>query len=313
MRPFEDFASSIAASFNMRPRRHGRELRVCCPVHEADGGHHKPSLAIWGKGDGRYAWKCMTGCDQKSVTAALRARGIQTPPSGPMTTEQQLAAAKANEVRRVEALRRAQDSLQAAKDIEPGSLCEVYLESRGLFIHGRNDFLTILECPDPVFPGRGPALLAVICDITTLQERPIRSTGMQTLSLETSGAPYITPEGRKLRSISGTQKGFGVPFGKAGPHMVVAEGFESAASALEIIDGADFAVATLSASNLPFLAIPSWVRRVTIAADRDKPGIEAATKLKKSLDGMFDCSVVTWPGPDGWDANDELRKRKGIL
>lgn len=255
----------------------------------------------------------MTGCDQKAVTAALRARGVDVPRAGPMTTEQQLAAAKANEERRIQALKRAQESLMAAKAVEPGSVCEKYLESRGLFVHGRNDFLSLLECPDPLFPGRGVALLGVICDITTLHEKPIRSTGMQTLSLEADGTPYITPEGRKLRSISGTQKGFGVPFGKAGPHMVVTEGFESAASALEIIDGADFAVATLSASTLPFLAIPSWVRRVTVAADRDKPGIEAAIKLKKSLDGIFDCSVVTWPGPDGWDANDELRKRKGIL
>lgn len=306
----EDFAEQIARTYDTRPRRHGREYRVFCPHHEADGGAHSPSLAIWDKGGGRCAWKCMTGCSRDAVRSALKARGISVPGNGPRTAEQQLAAAQANEQRRLQSLRNARAALLASEHVRLDSPVDKYLVSRGLHVHAKNDFLTVLEAPDPQSKVPAWALLGIICDLSTLRQKPIRSTGIVTLSLNNDGTPALK-DGKKFRSIVGTQSGFGVPFGKLGDHMVVAEGLETAISALELI-GADFCVATLSASNMPNLAIPEWVRKVTIAQDNDEPGIAAGNKLRLAIKEFFDVRVMTWAGPEGWDANDEIMKQKGL-
>lgn len=252
----------------------------------------------------------MTGCDQRAVGAALRARGVHTPNRGPISVEEQMAAAKTDEQRRVDALRKSQDMLLQASYLDGEDAVSKYLMSRGIQATGCNDFKTIMVGPDYNLPP-GKCMIGMICDLTTLLDRPIRSTGISMLSLTNEGEAKIVG-GKKFRSIVGTQSGFGVPFGRAGTHMVVAEGFESAASALQLIEGADFAVATLSAANMAALAIPAWVQRVTIAVDNDKPGLAAAAALKKNIDDMIYCGIQGWNGPEGWDANDELMKRRGL-
>lgn len=251
----------------------------------------------------------MTGCPQKQVRLALQAKGIPVGRGEPLTTEQQLDARRRSEQRRAEALRAAQRALQEAQYPAATSPVGLYLQSRGLPLSATppNTFDTILETRDPQFPG-GVAMLGVICDLTTLAAPPVRSVGMATLSLNHDGTPRLVG-GRKFRSIVGTQKGFGVPYGKIGPHMVVAEGIESAISALELLQ-ADLAVAVLSASNMEFLAVPEWVRELSIAADADDPGAQAARRLADNLRGLFRVRVRSWVGPPGFDANDELMRRR---
>ncbi len=252
----------------------------------------------------------MTGCDQRAVTAALRARGIAIPNRGQLTTEQQLAIARDDEARRIEGLRKSQQMLGEASFLDGDDAASLYLKGRGIDTVGCNNFKTIMVAPDFNLPP-GKCLLGVICDLTTLHEKPIRSVGVSMLSLTDTGEAKLVG-GRKFRSIVGTPRGFGVPYGRLGPHMVVAEGIESAISALQLIEGADFAVATLSAANMPHVAIPSWVRSVTIAADNDKPGLDAATALRISLRDLMPCDIRGWPGSEGFDANDELMRRRAI-
>lgn len=221
-----------------------------------------------------------------------------------------MAVAKANEQRRIDALRKSQDMLLQASYLDGEDAVSKYLLSRGILPVGCNDFKTIMVGPDYNLPP-GKCMIATICDLTTLLERPIRSTGISMLSLTDAGKAKIVG-GKKFRSIVGTQSGFGVPFGRAGTHMVVAEGIESAISALQLIEGADFAVATLSAANMAALAIPTWVQRVTIAADNDKPGIAAAHKLRRAIEPFIPCRVEMWAGPEGWDASDQLQLNLGI-
>jgi hypothetical protein len=80
---------------------------------------------------------------------------------------------------------------------------------------------------------------------------------------------------------------------------------------MELLD-VSFGVAVLSASNMPFLAVPEWVSEVTIAADNDRPGIEAAWQLKGELIPFeIDAQVEMWGASgSGWDAADELMKRR---
>src|SRR5260221_10657671 len=68
----------MGAAFNLASKLGGAKpngrggLRAFCPVHEADGGDHDPSLDIDEK-NGKLLVHCRAGCDQKEVMAALRA------------------------------------------------------------------------------------------------------------------------------------------------------------------------------------------------------------------------------------------------
>jgi hypothetical protein len=66
-------AEAIAAA--QRGRRVGKEWLCYCPVHEAEGKPHHPSLSVTQRG-GKILLMCRAGCSQRDVIAALRARGL---------------------------------------------------------------------------------------------------------------------------------------------------------------------------------------------------------------------------------------------
>jgi hypothetical protein len=76
--------------------RQGAEWVTFCPVHEADGGAHRPSLNIRER-DGVIVWNCRRGCDQAMVTAAIRERGLL---NGSTRPERRRAARTADKLRR---------------------------------------------------------------------------------------------------------------------------------------------------------------------------------------------------------------------
>jgi putative DNA primase/helicase len=59
----------------LRGRRSGAGWTCYCPVHEADGRPHQPSLSVSEK-NGKVLVKCFAGCDQNAVVAALKDRGL---------------------------------------------------------------------------------------------------------------------------------------------------------------------------------------------------------------------------------------------
>lgn len=263
----------------------------------------------------------MTGCPREAVREALRAKGVALPGQGGVSAAQQLAAAQANEMRRQEALLKAYEALAAAKELEHDDPVAKYLTSRGLGIWLRGARFRLYNAPDPIFAG-APCMLGTIIDLTTARDGRPRVTGIMTLSLTPDGAPRLQ-DGKKLRSIAGTQKGFGVVLGAPAKELVVAEGVESCLAAMELL-GIGFGVATLSASNMPFLAVPGWVQVVHIAADNDEPGLDAIYALNedgrsREVEGLAHqlrdlgllVHVHVWgEAGSGWDANDELMKRR---
>ena len=54
-----------------RPTKSGNGWRAFCPVHEADGKAHKPSLSIDQGDDGRALICCRAGCQTESIVKAL--------------------------------------------------------------------------------------------------------------------------------------------------------------------------------------------------------------------------------------------------
>src|SRR6185503_8220627 len=145
----KEFATQIAVVMGCKIRRHGREYRTYCPVHEADGGEHNCSYAIWDKPAGGFASKCMTGCTRPQVTAALRAKGVLWPKAPALTPEEQAARAAAHEEERVAKLSRARELLEESAPIFYDDPVDRYLRSRALTALTEN--IRIVE--DPLHPG----------------------------------------------------------------------------------------------------------------------------------------------------------------
>ena len=299
--PAENFAHAIAATFGTQPQRHGREWRTYCPHHEADGGVHRPSLAVWDRPSG-YGFKCMTGCSRDSIRAELSARGITAEGGGSKDPRERALARLADENRRQQSLHTAKEIIHNAHVPARGGPVERYLRSRHLKVYDSLEL--VLEGEE--------GLVGCICDLTSLAypwnyDSQVRLPGCSVLSLNKDGTPR-TKDGRKFRTIVGTSRGYGVPFGKPGATLLVAEGIESMIAGMELLD-VGFGVAVLSASNMANLAVPEWVDKVVVAADNDEPGLAAARGLQLELINLGVSALVhPWEGPPGWDAADELMR-----
>lgn len=230
-----------------------------------------------------------------------------------MSAAAQLAARQATEAKRREQLTRAVECLESAHLVSHTSPTGLYLRSRAIDpvwfnVYGSVFAPKILDGRDPVHDG--PAMLGTILDLTTLKQEKPRLTGVMSLSLNDDGTPRLGPDGKKFRSISGTMTGFGVPFGAPGPHLLVAEGVETMLSGMILLN-IPFGVAVLNAPNMANLCIPEWVRKVTIAADNDEPGWNAARALMRVADGFgLRTEISSWGKEgSGWDANDALLEK----
>ena len=101
------------------------------------------------------------------------------------------------------------------------------------------------------------------------------------------------------------------PVGPDGPArgaspLVVAEGIETALSlASRLLSGPAAVWAALSTSGLRALRLPAAPGRLTIAADGDAPGREAARALAHRADALG-WRVSLLPAPEGRDWNDVL-------
>lgn len=95
---------------------------------------------------------------------------------------------------------------------------------------------------------------------------------------------YLTPDGRKaavepVRMSLGTLSGGAVRLAQSAPAMVIGEGIETTASAMSMLGMPGWAA--LSTNGLERLVLPEQVRRLTIAADRDRPGLASAARAAK--------------------------------
>ncbi len=127
-------AEKIAAPYGEHPVRRGRDILVRCVIHENDGDHHNPSLALWLRPDGSIGMFCQSlNCPYRAIVAELRRRGIVI---GRPSNALAVAATVSEEDRREVSLLRARDILQQASRLDDGSeaaLCvQKYLKLRGL-------------------------------------------------------------------------------------------------------------------------------------------------------------------------------------
>jgi putative DNA primase/helicase len=233
------------------------------------------------------------------VIAALRARGLWSN-SGHCHASTIVSDAHAtnrpdwgNEARTQAALR-----LWGATVAASGTLVETYLAARGI----------IIPAPDALrfhaaikHPGgqRWPAMVALVTRGTDGTPTAVHRT-----FLARDGHSKAPVEPAKM--MLGPCHGGAVRLGPAGDQLMVAEGIETALSAMQA--ASQPAWAALSMSGMRTLDLPADVRDVVVLADGDEPGEAAARDAARRWKREGRRVRIARP-PRGFDFNDVLQGR----
>jgi len=123
---------------------------------------------------------------------------------------------------------------------------------------------------------------------------------------------YLNNDGTKAdlnpnKIMRGRIKGAGIWFGKPNDKLNIAEGIETALSVWEMTDIPT--VAILSTGNMAALILPNTVRRITIAANHDTPGIKAAQAAAIKFIKLGIKTQIKIPPTKGDDFNDVLQQQ----
>ncbi|MGY4567181.1 DUF7146 domain-containing protein [Bradyrhizobium sp. USDA 3256] len=223
-----------------------------CPGHGKGRGDLHPSLFIR-DGDRRLLVRCYAGCEPAAIMEAL-GRMPRIPPAPfrrPANTSADLARA----------IWRQAQPLAATP-------AEAYLVARGLAAAQLPAATLRFLPPRPRHPH--PTLVAALTDLDN------RLVAVELTYLDPSAprkAELAAP-----RRMLGTALGAAIHCGPAAATICLAEGLESALSALSL-----FAVpvwAAASAERLPAVALPPIVRSVLYFGDADRAGARALEKLR---------------------------------
>jgi putative DNA primase/helicase len=233
-----------------------------CPAHD----DRTPSLSI-GERDGKVLFHCFAGCSQSKVRRALIDRGLR--PSGKILDDREEQKGKLsfsenkNDRRTAAALRVWNDTLAAS-----GTLVAVYLRARGLVIELPDSIRFHPAMRHPRSIERWPAMVALVTHANHGGPMAILRTF---LSRDWNGKAPIEPQ----KMMLGTCRGGVVRLSPiVSNSLMVGEGIETCLSAMQATGRP--AWAAMSTSGLRSLEFPDDVHDVTILADGDDPGEEAA-------------------------------------
>lgn len=234
-----------------------RGSRAKCPAHEdrSTGG----SLSVKQVSGKPPLLHCFAGCTFTQIIAALgmRVGDLSAPKPAVNPAHHEWSAQE----RRAYAHNLWQQSARAE-----GTLAVRYLRSRGITIPPPPS-IRYLALRTHRESGRAfPALVAGIQD----QEGRFAGISITWLRADGSGKAPVDPP----RKTYGVLRGGAVRLASASERLVVCEGLETG---LSIAQACQLPVwCALGASNLPRVVLPREVREVTIAADGDRAGEEAA-------------------------------------
>lgn len=255
--------SLTAKDIALRLRGHstGAGYLCRCPVpHHGKGrGDLRPSLAL-SDGDRGLVYHCFAGCAPADVRAQIDKLDLSAPlppaeRAAPATSKNRTTSEGARAIWR------------AARPVA-GAIAETYLQARGF-----------RAAPPPTIrflPGypysrreRFPCLVAAA-------QAPSREIVAVQLT-------FLHPGGRRKADVEEPRRTIG-PLGagalRLAPvanHLGIAEGFETAWAAM--LMRAVPTWATLGTERLLKIAIPASVKRVTVFADPDAPGIACANRF----------------------------------
>jgi hypothetical protein len=277
----------------------GRKAGACwmarCPAHD----DREPSLSISDGEDGKVLVHCHAGCEQADLIAVLRSRGLWEEKGyrRDRITRRQ-AGRPADVVPGSDSRVDAALAIWNAAGPTQGTPVETYLVARGLHLIAPPTLRFHAGLKHPA-GGIWPAMVALVTRGSDDTPLAIHRTF---LARDGSGKAPVDPQKMMLGPCSGGA----VRLGPSGDRLMIAEGIETALSAMQATGKP--AWAALSTSGLRALDLPDHVRDVIVLADGDDAGEAAAhdRALRWKREGR---RVRIARPPQGTDFNDVLMGR----
>jgi putative DNA primase/helicase len=263
----------------------GRGGMCRCPAHD----DRSPSLSIR-IGDYGLLYHCFAGCTASDVIRAVRNldhRAVET-------------GAGRSHTRQTEPDRLRGRLLELWRQAGPvsGSPAERYLSKRGLGAVG-----SAVRYHPRVPLGAGADLSFRPAILAAVQEGP-NLLALHRTFLAADGT-QLAPDLASPRRMLGRPGRGAVRFGRASTVLGIAEGIETAMSAMILLGIPVWAA--LGSERLPHLTIPLGVRRLLILADDDLAGRRAAAAAAVNHAAPGRMVRRIWPGRGFNDWNDRLR------
>ncbi|WP_146590129.1 DUF7146 domain-containing protein [Puniceibacterium confluentis] len=266
-----------------------------CPVCQPEGRKGQNALTVADGDDGRLLLHCKkSGCTFRDIAAASGiTRGSYTPPD-PGELARRRAEEQAEVVKRVAQARHLWD---AAAPVT-GTLAETYLRGRGITCPLSQTLRFAPACWHPT-ARRFPALVALVegGGGFAVHRTYLRADGTGKAAVEPAKAMLGATAGGAVRLSEGVGR------------LVVAEGIETAlALSCGLLSGPATIWSALSTSGIRALRLPDRPYKLTIAADGDIPGRDAAHALAERAHALG-WVVSLLPAPEGQDWNDILNMK----
>jgi hypothetical protein len=231
------------------------------------------------------------------VLAALRGRGLIVG-GGAFVAPDPMAAMRRRAEQAAETAKRSARAQALWREALPihGTLADTYLRGRGISCPLPDTLRFAPQCWH-VTGKRLPAFVALVegGDGFAVHRTYLRPDG--------AGKAEVEP----AKAMLGAVAGGAVRLVEAPGPLVVTEGIETALSlACGLLRAPGAIWAALSTSGLRGLRLPVQACQLTVAADGDGAGREAAVALAERADALG-WSVALLPAPDGQDWNDVLR------
>ncbi len=283
-------ASIETIAANLGAFKTGNHWRCTCPACN----YNVPTLILKAKGR-KISASCVSCNDRDAIWAAVRDAGA----GARMDRSDDASASTKAAEGRAKKQEQAVSLWNSGETLTGECLASVYLRRRRLESAVGNPALRFRA--DTLHPDklRYPAML---CRIDDVQGNPI---AVQRI--------YLADDGRKAaldpaKAFKGPVWGGAIRFGM-GAEIVVAEGPETAVAAGILLNLP--AWSAVSAGNLAKgLILPPDVRSVVIAADHDKPGLDASEAAARRWKSEHNVRIVK-PNLRGDDFNDVLMRRAG--
>ena len=251
-----------------------------CPCHE----DRDPSLSISDGQDGKLLVNCFAGCDPVDILRALNGQGLSEPSREP----------PAPGLHRRDNGRAALDIWREARPAA-GTLVEKYLRCRGI----------ALPVPPSIryHPGLRHKATGLILPamVAAVQAPDRRVTAIHRTFLNEFGGKAALSAPKMALGPLGAGA---VRLAKAGRVIGLAEGIETALSAMEITGTPCWAA--LSATRLSRVAMPPGVRAVALFADNGDAGERAAREAAAAYRRQGKAVTIQRPPQGSADWNDAL-------
>jgi DNA primase len=283
------------ASQTVRLKKAGNEWKGCCPFHP----DRTPSFTIYADDQRFMCFGC--GSQGDVLDFIMRRNGVSLADALEIAGAATQPRARGVPIPAAVTPDRTREAAAIWMSASPatGTLAETYLTARGI----RRPFPESIRFAElPLGRTRLPALIAAV---STLQGEVL---GIQRTFLSRDGSTKSILASGKSKLSMGRLKGGAIRLAAAGPELIVTEGLEDGLTLLQDIGRPVWVAA--GASMLPVMKLPRLASVVTIGADNDPAGGEAARAAARAFAAQGRHVRIMKPDLDYKDFNAQLLARR---